>query len=99
MIPNEPIVTLKCSQNDTTLRKWEFQLYANDALIVPLGSYSLICENGARIPLTIDGTSLFCDCTAELSANAGKFIAKIKNVNGDETLYSSLMCIYVEVKP
>lgn len=99
MIPNEPIITIKCSQNDTALRKWEFQLYANDTLITPSGSYSLLCDNGAEVSLTIDGDSLLCDCTEDLSATEGRFLCKIKNIDGDELLYSSLICLYVEVRP
>lgn len=99
MIPNEPIVTLKCSQGDIVLRAWEFSLYANDKAVTPLGTYTLICENGARVPLTIEGNTLLCDCTAELSATAGRYLAKIKNEHGSELLYSSLLNILVEVKP
>ena len=99
MIPNQILTTIKCSQNDTSLRKWEFQLYANDVLIHPSGQYNLLCGNGANVLLVQDGDLLNCDCTADLSAEAGKFLCKIKNTNGNETAYSSLFILNVEVKP
>lgn len=99
LIPNEEIRTIHCSQNDTTLRKWSFTLYANDVLVSPYGTPSLICSNGAEIPLTIDNNSLLCDCTSELSSQSGMFDCKIKIVDNDEIIYSSLFKLHVEVRP
>lgn len=99
MIPSKEVQTIHCSQNDTKLRKWTFSLYANDVLVKPIGDCSLICENGAEIPLTIEGNNLLCDCTGELSSVAGYFDCKIKIVNGGDILYSSLFNLYCEVKP
>lgn len=62
-------------------------------------SANLICSNGVEIPLTKDGDDLYCDCTAELSANSGKFDCKIKLNNGGEVIYSALFILKVEVKP
>ena len=99
MIPNDTIQILRCSQNDTALRKWSFELYANDTQITPQGTYYLVCENGETVSLTINGTSLDCDCTADLSANPGRFLCKIKNEYNNELLYSSLIILEVEVRP
>lgn len=99
LIPNEDARTIHCSQNDTQLRKWSFTLYANDVLIAPFGTPSLICENGAEVPLLIDGNNLLCDCTAELSKDPGMFKCKIKIIDGEEILYSALFYLHCEVKP
>ena len=99
MIPNQILTTIKCSQNDTSLRKWEFQLYANDVILHPSGQYNLLCDNGANVLLVQDGDLLICDCTEQLSTKSGKFLCKIKNTDGNEISYSSLFILNVEVKP
>lgn len=99
LIPNDENRTIHCSLNDTTLRKWSFTLYANDVLIEPFGTPSLICSNGAEVPLTIDNNSLLCDCTSELSSQAGIFDCKIKIENNNQLLYSALFKLHCEVKP
>jgi len=90
--------TIRCSQNDTALRKWSFELYLNNVIFNPVGICSLVFENG-EIQLVRNGNSLLCDCTAELSANSGMIPCKIKIVNGSEILYSSIITLYCEVKP
>lgn len=89
---------INCSQNDTKLRKWAFELSANNVLIQPNGSFSLVFPRG-EIPLTKEGGSLLCDCTEELSAECGMFPCKIKITNGEEALYSSIITLHCEVKP
>lgn len=95
-LTNEQII--HCSQNDTQLRKWAFELVSNDALIEPQGSFSLVYPTG-EIPLTVDGNDLLCDCTADLSARSGMFPCKVKITNGDEVLYSSIITLHCEVRP
>lgn len=100
IIPNQttyPII--KCSQNDTSLRTWTFNLINGNEIVTPEGDASLVCSNGVEIPLTKDGDDLYCDCTAELSANSGKFDCKIKLNNDGEVIYSALFILKVEVKP
>lgn len=99
LIPNKEARTIHCSQNDTQLRKWSFTLYANDVFVIPYGTCSLVCENGVEVPLTISGNNLLCDCTQELSSKAGMFDCKIKIINNDEILYSSVFQLHCEVKP
>lgn len=98
MIPND-VLTIRCSQNDTALRQWTFQLTENDRIYTPSGTVSLVCSNGVEVPITISGNDLICPCTAELSATSGTFNAKIKIVQNDEILYSQMMKLRVEVKP
>lgn len=99
LIPNDRLTILHCSQNDTTLRKWQIELYANDVLITPIGEVNMICENGAEISGVIENNSIVFDCTNELSKKAGIYKCKVKMVNGDEVIYSSLFNLYCEVKP
>lgn len=72
LIPNDESRTIHCSLGDTTLRKWSFTLYANDVLVEPFGTPSLICSNGAEVPLTIKNDLLLCDCTSERRYSCGK---------------------------
>ena len=96
LVPTQQIQTVHCSQGDTALRVWEFELYA-DGIIEPYGSASLVCSNGAEIPLTESDGKLICECTSELSAKTGLFPCKIKIQDGDEVLYSSLFQLHCEV--
>lgn len=89
---------IHCSQNDTELRKWAFELFSNDSLIEPQGSFSLVYPNG-EIQLTQEGDSLLCDCTSELSAQCGMIPCKIKITNNSEVLYSSIITLHCEVRP
>lgn len=98
LIPNTPQPTIRCSQNDTGLRMWKFNLVDED-IVTPQGDVSLICSNGVEIPLTKSVNDLYCDCTAQLSAKSGKFFCKIKMVNGDEIIHSALFVLIVEEKP
>lgn len=99
LIPNDEVRTIHCSQYDTELRKWSFTLYANDVFVAPFGTPYLICENGAIVPLTIEGNSLLCDCTEELSSKSGIFNCKIKIEDNNEIIYSQLFQLHCEVKP
>ena len=98
LIPGNVEQVIHCSQNDTQLRKWAFELVSNDTLIEPQGSFSLVYPNG-EIPLTVDGNSLLCDCTSDLSARSGMIPCKIKITNNSEVLYSSLITLDCEVRP
>lgn len=97
LIPNETISCIYCSKDDTTLRKWEFELYANNIFFMPEGDISLVCSNGVEIPITKENNKLYCDCTQQLSSKSGEFDCKIKIKKGDELLYSSLFKLIVEV--
>lgn len=99
LIPNDENRTIHCSLGDTTLRKWSFTLYANDVLVEPFGTPSLICSNGAEVPLTIENDLLLCDCTSELSSKAGVFDCKIKIEDNNQLLYSANFKLYCEVNP
>lgn len=99
LIPNEEARIIHCSQNDTQLRKWSFTLYANDVLVAPFGTPSLVCENGAEVPLTIEGSSLLCDCTEELSSKSGVFDCKIRIEENNQIIYSQNFKLHCEVKP
>lgn len=98
LIPGRLEQVIHCSQNDTQLRKWTFELYSNDSMIEPQGSFSLVYPDG-EIPLTVEGNSLICDCTADLSAKSGMIPCKIKITNDSEVLYSSLITLDCEVRP
>lgn len=98
LIPGNVEQVIHCSQNDTQLRKWEFELVSNDTLIEPQGSFSLVYPDG-EIPLTIEGGRLLCDCTSGLSAKSGMIPCKIKNTFNNEVLYSSLITLDCEVRP
>lgn len=96
LIPNQRVDTIHCSQDDTA-RNWEFQLVANDSLVTPTGTASLICEQ-TEVPMTIDGDTLTCDSSL-ISGVSGIKKCKIKLTDGGEVLYSSLFYLHIEVKP
>lgn len=99
MITNNIQEVITCSQNDTALRKWNFQLYNGDDIYIPNGNASMVCSNQVEVPMSIEGDTLYCDCTSELSAESGRFRCKIKIEEGNEVLYTALFILKVEVKP
>lgn len=92
LIPNQKLQTIHCSQGDVG-RTWEFTLSENIS-----GSASFVCRN-LEIPMSRNGNTLSCSSTAELTAQSGLFDSKIKLVNGDEVIHSSLFQLHIEVKP
>lgn len=96
LVPNQKLQTIHCSQGDVG-RTWEFTLSADED-ITPIGSASFVCRN-LEIPMTRNGNTLSCSSTSELTAQSGLFDAKIKLVNGDEVIHSSLFQLHIEVKP
>lgn len=99
MIPDIATGFISCSQNDTKLRKWEFQLIKGDDVYTPSGNISLVCSNQVEVPMTISGDTLYCDCTSELSQNSGSYDCKIKVETNDEVLYSARIILKVEARP
>ena len=98
MTPTENRQVIYCSQHDTALRKWSFQLVHNDQLVSLDKTYSLVFPDG-EFSLTVNDDVLECDCTEELSAKSGFIPCKIKVEDGDEVLYSSLIFLNCEVQP
>ena len=96
LIPNQKLQTIHCSQGDVG-RTWEFTL-STDKNITPIGTASFVCCN-LEIPMSQNGNTLTCSSTSELTAQSGLFDAKIRLVNGDEVIYSSLFQLHIEVMP
>lgn len=98
LIPQQKILELNCSQGDTELRKWAIDVYLYDSRwVIDAETVTLICSNGAEIPVTISDNQAVIDCTKELSAKAGRFDCKLKFTKGEEILFSSRFFLIVEV--
>ena len=97
LIPNAERKTIHCSQGDTALRKWDFQICAG-SIIAPFGTASLVTPD-TEISMTIDDDSYLCDCTEDLSAKAGMIPCKIKIEDDGDVIYSSLFYLHCEVRP
>ena len=98
LIPGEPQGTIKCSQHDTKLRKFEFTLYKDDEVYIPSGECSLVVKD-TKYPLTLEGENLYCDCTEDMTSESGIFDCKIRIAENDEVLYSALFKMKVEARP
>lgn len=97
LIPNMESARIACSANDTSMRKWAFNLYAGDEpWQIDADSIVLICSNGVTVPCTISGNAVYCDCTEALAAQAGAYRCKLKITKGSELLYTQTFVLWVE---
>lgn len=97
LIPKHGYARISCSWHDTGLRKWKFELYNGpERWPIDADQITLICSNGAEVPCTILGQTVLADCTAELSANPGHYICKLKIQKGTETLFTQAFDFWVE---
>lgn len=97
LIPKREAARVSCSWHDTGLRRWAFELYDGGELWnIDADTVTLVCSNGAEVPCTFSGATVSADCTAELSANPGKYYCKLKIEKGTETLFSQAFELWVE---
>lgn len=97
IIPKTEHTRITCSEGDTSLRKWAFELYADkERWTIDADSVSMQCSNGVEIPGTIEDNTAVFDCTAELSATAGNYRCKLKFTKGTEVLFSQEIGLWVE---
>lgn len=98
LIPQERITVIRCSQGDTSLRRFTFQL------LVGSSEYALTDEdityiqsNGAEHSCTISDGLAVLDAYADMTTDPGAYRAKLKiEDSGGGILYSAAFIMEVE---
>lgn len=98
LIPAERVTVIRCSQGDTSLRRFAF------ALKIGASDYALTAEtvtfiqsNGAEHACTIMNGLAVLDAYADMTAEPGTFRCKLKiEDNGGGVLYSAAFILEVE---
>lgn len=97
LIPKRESARISCSQGDTTLRKWVFQIFNGaERWQIDVDSVVLECSNGAEISGTIEDNTVIVDCTTAVSETAGHYRCKLKFTKGTEVLHTQAFGLWVE---
>lgn len=93
-------VIVSCSEGDTGLRKFEFEVYVRkERWNIDCDSVEMQISNGARVTGTVENNVAIFDCDETVSGKAGEFYGKLMFQKGEQVLYSASFVLLVEVKP
>lgn len=97
LIPKRESARISCSQGDTTLRKWVFQIFNGaERWQIDADSVTLECSNGAEVAGVIEDNTVMVDCTTAVSNTAGHYRCKLRFVKGAEILHTQAFDLWVE---
>lgn len=97
LVPKREYTRAACSQGDTTLRKWVFQIFNGaERWQIDADSVTLECSNGAEISGSIEDNTVMVDCTTAVSNTAGHYRCKLRFVKGAEILHTQAFDLWVE---
>ena len=100
LVPKTGTNTITCSQGDTGLRKFQFQMYKDrEPWQIDADAVTMEVSNGASVTGTFTGNVAVFDCTADMTAKAGEYFGKIKFEKGANVLRSASFHFIVERKP
>ena len=100
LIPKTGTCIVTCSENDTGLRMFQFQMYKDRELWqIDADAVTMEVSNGASVTGTFTGSFAVFDCNADMTAKAGKYFGKIKFEKGADVLHSASFDFHVERKP
>lgn len=100
LIPSSSNCVMICSQGDTGLRQFEFEVYAgDDRWSIDCDRVEMQLSNGSRIEGTVENNVVGFDCDISISEKAGEFYGKLMFEKGEQILYSASFILLVEVKP
>lgn len=100
LIPSTSNCVIICSEDDTELRKFEFEVYVRkERWNIDCDSVEMQISNGARVTGTIENNVAIFDCDETVSGKSGEFYGKLMFQKGEQVLYSASFILLVEVKP
>ena len=98
LIPQQRVTVIRCSEDDTTLRRFVFQLMVGSSeYALTDETVTYIQSNGAEHECTIENGMAVLDAYADMTADPGAYRAKIKiEDSGGGILYSAAFVLEVE---
>lgn len=100
LIPSTSNCVIICSEGDTELRKFEFEVYVRkERWNIDCDNVEMQISNGARVTGTVENNIAIFDCDETVSGKAGEFYGKLMFQKGEQVLYSASFVLLVEVKP
>ena len=100
LIPKTGTCIVTCSENDTGLRVFQFQMYKDrEPWQIDADAVTMEVSNGASVTGTFTDNIAVFDCTADMTAKAGKYFGKIKFEKGANVIRSASFHFIVERKP
>lgn len=98
LIPRMTVTVIPVSQEDTSLRRFQFRLQYDGAdYVLTDETVELIMSNGATHPCTIEDGMAVLDAYADMTAEPGRFRSKLKIVDaGGGILFSAAFIIQIE---
>lgn len=99
LVPKTGTNTVTCSQHDTGLRMFQFEMYKDrEPWQIDADTVTMEVSNGASVTGTFTGNIAVFDCNADMTANTGDYFGKIKFEKGAEVLHSASFAFHVERK-
>lgn len=100
LIPKTMPCEVYCSQDDTGLRKFQFEVYNGlDRWNIDCDYVNIQISNGVQIAGDVEGNVVMLPCTAEMSAIAGEFITRLQFIKGEEKVHTGCFKFIVERRP
>lgn len=98
LIPQQRVTVIRCSEDDTSLRRFVFQLMVGSSeYALTDETVTYIQSNGAEHECTIENGMAVLDACADMTADPGAYRAKIKiEDSGGGILYSAAFVLEVE---
>lgn len=88
-----------CSENDTGLRVFQFQMYnGSDEWQIDADTATMEISNGASVTGTFTGNVATFDCIADMTAKNGNYFGKLKFEKDADVIYSASFTFIVERK-
>lgn len=98
LIPQQRVTVIRCSEDDTALRRFVFQLMVGSSeYALTDETVTYIQSNGSEHECTIEDGLAVLDAYADMTADPGAYRAKIKiEDSGGGILYSAAFILEVE---
>ena len=99
LIPKTGTCIVTCSENDTGLRVFQFQMYnGSDEWQIDADTATMEISNGASVTGTFTGNVATFDCIASMTAKNGNYFGKLKFEKDADVIYSASFTFIVERK-
>lgn len=99
LIPKTGTCIVTCSENDTGLRVFQFQMYnGSDEWQIDADTVTMEISNGAYVTGTFTDNVATFDCIADMTAKNGNYFGKLKFEKDADVIYSASFAFIVERK-
>lgn len=97
LIPGKEVQVIRVSQGDTSLRRFIFRLkHGTRDFALTTETVEYIQSNGAHHACTVENGYAVLDAYEDMTADPGKYFAKLKITDNGGVIYSATFVVEVE---